>query len=382
MNILILGNGFDIYHKLPTRYTDFLYLIRNWNFFYNGYIKKKSEYGESKEVQKKIQVRVDENGKLTQPALIDFINEYSLFQKERIERLNTILKNNFWIQYFIETNYEKDGWIDFEKEMEAVLQNIELFFSVYLPKLNNRVYTEILDPRCKDILIFLIRHTSAMSGLSQIGLDDETIERLRFGKVKEDLLNALKIQLDCLIEALDIYFDEFVSRIAIEVRSNEIESISDPQVLCFNYTESYFDVYKQTVDYSNYHAIHGSSKNNDLVLGISDSSFDVLDYVYFQKYFQRIQKKTGVKYLDWIKPLRVLGAVKHEVFIFGHSLGMTDKGVLDNFFLNEDIGGITIYYHNQKAYEELVIALIAMYGKEYVIEQTGNKRIRFLELEH
>lgn len=32
-NILIIGNGFDIYHGLPTRYTDFLFLARNWDYF-------------------------------------------------------------------------------------------------------------------------------------------------------------------------------------------------------------------------------------------------------------------------------------------------------------------------------------------------------------
>ena len=31
MNILILGNGFDLAHGLPTRYTDFLEYCRAYN---------------------------------------------------------------------------------------------------------------------------------------------------------------------------------------------------------------------------------------------------------------------------------------------------------------------------------------------------------------
>ena len=36
-NILIIGNGFDLYHKLPTRYTDFLFLTKRWKLFYAKY---------------------------------------------------------------------------------------------------------------------------------------------------------------------------------------------------------------------------------------------------------------------------------------------------------------------------------------------------------
>lgn len=38
-DILIIGNGFDLYHKLPTRYIDFLFLTQHWNDFYNDYQK-------------------------------------------------------------------------------------------------------------------------------------------------------------------------------------------------------------------------------------------------------------------------------------------------------------------------------------------------------
>ena len=37
MNILILGNGFDLAHNLKTGYMDFLHIIKNWNVFCNEY---------------------------------------------------------------------------------------------------------------------------------------------------------------------------------------------------------------------------------------------------------------------------------------------------------------------------------------------------------
>ena len=31
MNLLVIGNGFDLAHHLPTRYTDFLKYCKNYN---------------------------------------------------------------------------------------------------------------------------------------------------------------------------------------------------------------------------------------------------------------------------------------------------------------------------------------------------------------
>ena len=39
-----------------------------------------------------------------------------------------------------------------------------------------------------------------------------------------------------------------------------------------------------------------------------------------------------------------------------------------------------LFYHSQYAYEKLVISLIDMFGKDFVIEQTGIERVKFVEL--
>lgn len=53
-DILIIGNGFDIYHGLPTRYSDFLFLAENWKYFY-----KKYGDGLSEKNDKQINVRLN-----------------------------------------------------------------------------------------------------------------------------------------------------------------------------------------------------------------------------------------------------------------------------------------------------------------------------------
>lgn len=122
-------------------------------------------------------------------------------------------------------------------------------------------------------------------------------------------------------------------------------------------------------------------KLRNILLGASDNAFNNLDYIYFQKYFQRIQKKTGAFYKSWIpKEFTSLEDTPINVYIMGHSLGMTDKEIMKDFFLERNVSEIVIFYHSQNAYEQLVISLIDMFGKDFVIEQTGIERVKFVEL--
>lgn len=148
----------------------------------------------------------------------------------------------------------------------------------------------------------------------------------------------------------------------------------------FNYTNTYSAIY-DSENIKECHSVHGDLCKNNLVLGISDDAFDNLDYIYFQKYFQRIQKKTGVMYKKWLDDnFGVGGDIPINVYIMGHSLSKTDKGILRDLFENGNVLKICVYYHSQTAYEEQVLNLIDMFGKDYVIDQTAIERIEFIEL--
>lgn len=378
-DILIIGNGFDLYHKLPTRYIDFLFLTQHWNDFYNDYQKgiKNTTYISDAE---QIAVNTDKYGKLTVEALKDFSDNAYIMNPDRIEKLGKIISDNVWIKYFIASEYEKEGWIDFEAEIENVLECIENFFNGGIQRAAGKILSTIMSPANFKTIKILNDCTKSLQVNLGINHDME-IRDLVYGETKTKLIKELESSLNELIEALDIYMEEFVGNIKPQVYSEQIKGLSDINLLNFNYTYTYKNVYGGT-KLNKHHQIHGSLQEKDIVLGISDKGFDNLDYIYFQKYFQRIQKRTGSFYRDWIpKDFSSLEDAPINVYIMGHSLGETDKDVLSEFFHNKKgIKKITIFYHNQKAYEDLVIALIALYGKEFVIEETGNGRIDFVEL--
>ena len=192
----------------------------------------------------------------------------------------------------------------------------------------------------------------------------------------------MKDELDALNLCLDYYLLEFVSAINCSFYSEQIKSLGDIYLLNFNYTYTYATVYGKTA-LIQHHPIHGEAKEENLVLGIPDESFrDSMDYVYFQKFFQRIQKKTGSFYKEWpVRPKHsALEDEPVQVFIMGHSLNKVDKGILKDFFLEQNVETINIFYHSQSGYESQVINLVDMFGRDFVIDQTGKGRIIFEKL--
>lgn len=128
-NILIIGNGFDLYHGLPTRYTDFLTLVRNWSDFYEEMPTDKELYwnGDFPGYESP-KIRLTYNSLTTEDIKkfleIDPIN----YKWYNIEQLNNGINSNLWIKYFVDSKYEKENWIDFEREIEKVVLMVKHFY--------------------------------------------------------------------------------------------------------------------------------------------------------------------------------------------------------------------------------------------------------------
>ena len=104
MNILVIGNGFDLAHGLPTSYKDFLVFIERYKEYYD-----KSR------------------------IIYDFTNITMYFRnlKER------------WIHHFLKLKDEnmlesKQTWIDFESEISKVIQTLD----IVKRRLKNDFYSE------------------------------------------------------------------------------------------------------------------------------------------------------------------------------------------------------------------------------------------------
>ncbi len=390
MNILVIGNGFDLAHGLPTRYTEFLEFIESFKDCYekvqddqidwvyydtnnrvNFFLKKwfssyyENENGQSKEEKAATVKIIDE--------FYDNINE------------------NFWIDYFLQCDmHGKENWIDFESEISALIKS--------------------LDKDIHDAKRSLYDHIDIRFSNDYIDCYDRFQKCDTFKEIKD----ILERDLNALIRAFEIYLTEYIEKISITDISPDIKEIVrcsatlnglrmtiSSHIINFNYTNTYEKVYwkeKSTIFRDRIDYIHGMAKDNNtieennMVLGIDEylgkkKRNKYIEFISFKKFYQRIYKKTGCKYKEWVDEIRKSEESNskwkyentdyfknnfHNLFFFGHSLDITDKDVLKNLILNNNVY-TTIFYHDKNAMGQQIANLVKVIGQDELIRRTGGK---------
>ena len=219
MNILVIGNGFDLAHELPTKYGDFLEMIQCFKSITNEPNIMRS--GGLDNIEKPIYAFLDR-----------FIFEENTLSAE----FNKLIEDNFWIEYFLQClMYQKENWIDFEKEISNVIKDLVERRNYCLTKEPFKSdYFEYLNELCKIINNLLI----ANSELTYKNLMECLVSTINKDQI-DDILSVLLKDLNRLTRALDIYISYFIGDIAIENKVDEIQNINPDYVLSFNYSDTY-----------------------------------------------------------------------------------------------------------------------------------------------
>ena len=69
---------------------------------------------------------------------------------------------------------------------------------------------------------------------------------------------------------------------------------------------------------------------------------------------------------------------KHHIYFFGHSLDITDKDILRDLILNDNVH-TTIFYHDKDAMGQQIANLVKVIGQDELIRRTegSTKTIEF-----
>ena len=343
MNILVIGNGFDLAHGLKTTYQDFLKFTDN----YRTYLE----------------------------------NEYY----EQMLEVKKLVHDNVWIKHF-QRFCEENGWIGFEKEISKVIQMIE----------KKSLQFEALKEKGTGGVKFNFIEQAALEDFDS-RVTQGTIFDIEFIPKNKDLMLD---DLNRLIRCFEIYLVCYINNSSVKILSPDISSLSIDAVLSFNYTDTYSRIYNDSDDKEiEYDYIHGKAnisntiESNNMVLGIDeylpdDRKDKDIEFIAFKKYYQRIYKQTGCIYKSWLQKIQrtysialqneanymdmmktaynkknqedmwnwyiasmINNQVKneiHNIYIFGHSLDVTDGDVLRDLILNDNVK-TTIFYHNRDA---------------------------------
>ena len=368
MNILVIGNGFDLAHNLPTGYKDFLRFTECFEEFKSFRSVIPNQLHAIKDT-KDLQIF---------NYLIELFNkaDTSELHETLIKEIDFLITNNTWIDHFKKINISQ-GWIDFEKEISNVVQTFDSLRVQVINDLKNKREGIRLTAHQLEILSPFLGPASLITGT-------ETIDTC-----KTTLLNDL----NKLIRCLEIYLSDYVENIQIKEKLPDIASLNIDSVLSFNYTNTYHLNYTtESTPLISYDFIHGKAnlKNTietcNMVIGIDEylkgtEKNSNTHYIQFKKFFQRIYKGTGCKYVDWIENIKPQPQInyypnKANVYIYGHSLDATDKDILSALITAENTK-TTIFYHDSSALEKQIANLVEVITEDELIRQTGKKELVF-----
>ena len=343
MNVLIIGNGFDLANELPTKYKDYLNLcrvIRNSSGQFSP--------------PPNIIYWENENDKILHDA---FCNKV---QKEYFTEFYKIVKDNLFISHFLEREpVIGENWMNFEEE-------IERFVEWLIKEMH-----EAPDERFRSSKLRSVKEFTRLPRASSLG-------------TYKDLFLSIRAEHRGLIRSLEIYMDGYINNIDCKKISNIKKGVYD-HVLSFNYTDTYSEKYEPEIGCC---YIHGRANLErtipcNMVLGFDDryKNHDLteLEALPYEKFFQRLDLKTSNEYLKWIEDMK--GSENNIVDIYGHSLAQADADILKQFILLDNTYTRVFCYNDSDRYEKMR-NLTLILGSELTIKLVGgnNPRISFIPM--
>lgn len=383
-NVFLIGNGFDLHHKLPTKYFDFMcvanYLKNNTllsSITIADILSNPKVYGKSRSIDNCYDTYKEHFENIT----IDF---------SKLTKISELVTDNIWFDYFMRTLNTEQGWVDFEKEISFVLERLNSLIpngnSVLIPKdsevdafvlSNFRFFVDIdsnekiYDNMCLDIKDEYLKEYPINSSIF-IANKDAIVKFLH-----ENLMNlrlALSLYLECFVEST---LDCLKSCDYAPFNKVQLLELGD-DFITFNYTNTLEKLYCKNKP----HHIHGSIDSSNIVLGINPNESDNVGtenttFIKFKKYYQREIFKTDSEYIDWYRKY-IKSETYYRIIVIGHSLDITDSDILKTLFTKAQ--EIYISYYQDEDRDSYMSNIVKMFGSEGFSNFKNDKKMVFIPL--
>ncbi len=371
--IILIGNGFDLAHGLPTRYEDFINWY--WEQRVNSFVENLTQTSKDSLCTIKMtsancdrcwNVFAFNLPRFNKPSGKDII--YNIANDtEHFELLMTTFFKN------ICASIESKGWVDIEKEYYELLRNAYLspdsceytvaelnqqllymqeLLAEYLLSVtsssvncNNKIQRQIYNQICKDDISisqqqvyydyvnYLFQHTDDkyQELLYRYGIEDHD----RYYKTED--LKRLKSHLAKMPEALGAYLN------------HDLVFPENIMLLNFNYTDVADKYGTLKVTITNH--IHGKLNDpNSMIFGYGDELDEDYKILLKQADNECLKNIKSIRYLEsdnYRCLLRFIESAPYQVYIMGHSCGMSDRTLLNTLFEHRNCVSIKPYYYQK-----------------------------------
>lgn len=376
--IILIGNGFDLAHGLPTRYEDFinwywdkcLYNLKicHYRTFSDGLITFSIKTGQNTWQSLLFQLGYTFNtpkGVDFVDALIDDKDSFEVIQSPLLYHICKSLNEQNWVD--IENEYYsllkestsnseevKYSCTEINKQLEKLLE----LFTQYLDSLPyneaslyNPIRTLIYEPiRIDDISINGINHfhehCNYWAKQDRFSWYDQMT---RYG-IKDGQASILRAEID---EFLEKFVDKSFGTPFIKDYSKFPQQILRPNntmLLSFNYTKL-SDLYESNGLGNTVH-IHGDLDSPpNMIFGYGDELDE--DYKNLLKLSDNecLKNIKSIRYLEssnYRKLLQFIESAPYQVYIMGHSCGNSDRTLLNTLFEHKNCVSIKPYYYQKE----------------------------------
>lgn len=383
--IILIGNGFDLAHKMKTSYHHFItdyweYTIEEIKQSRRGRLYENSEFS----------IEISPSGFVVGKSYNDL--------KQAVSSFKTTMKfKNKFLQIITEKAYI-DNWVDVENEYYSLLkksynttnkkiykikelnfdfENVKNLLRDYLIRVEQN-FEENLDLdvlRTKSTIGHKIYHPFNFDDFSEKSLNQRVEQEYDF--IKSDI-KALKngTSLDDLTTDSNRKLIEEIGLkepkkgikrlLRSSIATNYFDLIPDNTLfLNFNYTST-DKLYNVPRDFNQFDEnkfnefiyIHGTTDirdKNPIIFGFGDEldeDYKGIEKLNDNRYLENIKSINYLETDNYKKLLEFTNTGNFQVFIFGHSCGISDRTLLNTIFEHENCASIKPFYHKQNENED------------------------------
>lgn len=407
--VVVLGNGFDLAHGLPTSYSNFMEFMTMLDD--EAEKQKLNEY-----------LRSTANSEY---YCIDKIH-YDLLL-EKYNKLNISECGRGIINYLKLTN-DIDKWVDFEEEVltilmvcnewNSIVESQEYEFSVSNKKHNKGDYIlEILNTYKNLDNVTIRKYNKCLDKLTCF------TPIYNQGELnKKYLLNNFEINTSEIflilnegLKELEKIFNWYIVNVVDCIITNKKSKLSNlvvdkaDYVINFNYTDTLREMYNVCFSCNDYYYIHGHADKSDhnILFGCNyNREIDTKEMRVFSKSFKRIFYETHYRAVKEVETClegeldevinssatnppfdpKTTSSGEISIYFWGHSLSTSDSDNIINIFnmtkklesLYANVS-IKILYHEEQSKFDMLNNLFEIFGQDYIEEYTNSDKLYFVE---
>ncbi|OYQ44809.1 AbiH family protein [Flavobacterium aurantiibacter] len=390
--IILIGNGFDLAHGMKTRYSDFI--ADYWNNVINEVVNRiKTNYTS-------IPGRFENEEIIINNLPGQYIGDVH-FQAANFEELKQNLKQiesgikfkNQFLQ-LLTIKHNELSWVDIEVEYYTLLKNsfknsptkysikdlnndfrsVKILLENYLIKIENE-FKESFESKSsyrkiKNAIGFQIYAPLSYRDIDEASLAEKA--KFEFESLQNDLSDIS--QGFKKLENLNSKRQYLIKRLRENANINDIRKLlvagdtinyfdlnpNEILFLNFNYTLTE-EIYRYSTEFETYESlrdivrkvihIHGTTDKydkNDVIFGFGDEldkDYREIEDLHDNDYLENVK---SIKYMEtdnFKELLQFINSDKYQIFIMGHSCGVSDRTLLNTLFEHKNCASIKPFYY-------------------------------------